>query len=227
VSEWEVVAPTVLRRKGKYTPEQESDFKKRERERLRNMMSDSIRQLAETGREILYKVDENRRWGSINVELAAVTQEASDRPDYLKLFHPRDALNFVHRSLRRGGARIEAALEIKIDPDENSVYINYFNRNEAFASVPVVAFAPNSKVAKVTLCFALAMVGEICMSLPKMNNPTLSLYADDRGSGKLLRYYEKEYGLKRNVGRVDMTGTLKEALEKCSHVWETTREGLS
>ena len=222
MSEWAVVAPRVQRRKGKYTPE-EPDFKKLERQKLRTVMTDSIRRLADTGREMLYQLEKDPLSDYIHLEVATITQEVSEWPDYMPLFHPRDALSFVHRSLRRGRTRVEAAVEIKIDPDANEVYIIFFNRNEAFESRPVLASSPYSKVAKVTMCFALAMVGEICLSLPNMHNTTVSLYADDRGSGKLLKYYENEYGFKRVPGRVDMIVSLKEALEQCSRVWETAR----
>ena len=222
VSEWAVVAPRVQRRKGKYTPE-EPDFKKLERQKLRTVMTDSIHRLADTGREMLYQLEQERLSDHIFLEIATITQGVSEWPDYMTLFHPIDALSFVHRSLRRGRTRVEAAVEIKIDPDKNNVHIKYFNRNEAFESLPVLASSPCSKVAKVTMCFALAMVGEICLSLPNMHNTTVSLYADDRGSGKLLKYYENEYGFKRVPGRVDMIVSLKEALEQCSRVWETAR----
>lgn len=216
VTEWEVLCHQASEEQGHLE--------------LRRMMSESICRLAKSGRELLYQVVPERTYvDSFAIALAVVTAEVEGRGDHLPYFYPTDALNFVHRSLR-GRAQIEAAVMLEIKRKE--VFIWALNRNLTFKSLPVEVASPKSKVVKVMLCFALAMAGEICMSLARRNMKVV-LEAVDEGSGKLLQYYGDEYGLRRlssaemrsgkfrehwGSGKV-MFGDLASALEKCGRVW--------
>jgi hypothetical protein len=202
VSEWEVLS------------HQESD--EAEHVNLRRMMS---------GRELLYRVkllpEEN---DSIEMELAVATKKYSPLEDKFLLFDAKESLYAVHRSLRER-SRVEASVQINIDHVENLVDIDFLNRNMAFPSLPVEASSPKSKVAKVMLCFALAMAGEICMSMSaELSKTKILLYAADDGSGKLRQYYAEEYGLQSGNLINKMEGYLMVAIGKCGRVWESDDE---
>ena len=206
VSEWEVLS------------HQESD--KAEHVNLRRMMSESIFRLAKSGRELLYRVD-ILPVRNIGMELAMATKGYSPERDSFKYFGCNEALHAVHRSLRER-SRVEATVVININLEENMVDIDLLNRNMAFPSLPVETSSPKSKVAKVMLCFALAMAGEICISMSAdLTWTKVTLYAADDGSGKLLQYYEKEYGLRKEGLTNHMEGLLQVAIGQCGRVWES------
>ena len=209
VSEWEV----LCKRDGLVFSDD------RRRIRVRALMSQSICHLAKKQRQILYNIPSGKlECVDLFLAVASATARGSSDPPVFEYLHPRAAVKASHPSIS-GQAWLEAAIHISVNAVQNSVLVASLNRDLATPSYVVDEVSPRSKTTVVMTCFALAMAAEIIASLQlDLGQSTLSLLAVDRDHGKLERYYEREYGLKKERSGL-MEGSLVEALESCDTVW--------
>jgi hypothetical protein len=123
---------------------------------------------------------------------------------------------------------IEAAVDLKLDFSDNTVDVNYFARdaNVSSGTIRVEETQNYIPVAKVLMCFSLAMALEIfALMRPhrQLQDVTVHLEAGDKGNGKLFQYYT-QYGLRKNPFSHFMQGSLRDALLSCVEAWKAERK---
>lgn len=209
-----------------------SDPKKQKEEaRLaREIMTRSVCHLASSGREILYAADyENDDAWNLTLAMRNTNRREIKNPSapgqklawtaYMRK-NPLTALE------RDDDAWVEAAVDIILRFKAKQLYVNFFSRdlNATKGRMQVRNSAGYVDVAKVLMCFALAMGLEIfalTLSPEETSTVTLRLSANDIGSGKLRNLYMNQYGLQReSPERSYMSGKLSEALRLCVADWK-------
>ena len=227
VTEWEVLCNQDIVTNGS-----EKDHKKFKD--LRKLMTQSVCHLAKSNRQILYLIRPELSLGAGQIELHLSVISGAPRntsmKSILEYYAAEESVSYAHSSLREHG-NVEAALKLLLKPLRNEVEVLCLNRDISLKSSPIDQSYPNSKVAKVLTCFALAMAGEIFMTMSlDIRQTGLYVQAADAGSGRLINFYEQEFGLEvqpklpyeYDDDPVHMRGRLYVALAKCNAVWNSS-----
>lgn len=185
---------------------------------LRDFLSQSICHLAESKREMLYKLSyyPGTPTQSLRLKLAIVKQGDPKAPSRFIFAYPHAAIDYAHKFLK-GRSSPEAGIETWITPKENEVYVSYFGRNLSLPSELVDVDSRRSKPSRVLFCAASAMAAELLMYLQNnIKETSVRLSAADEGDGKLFNYYRREFGFKiESHGSTMMKTTLFPLLVRC------------
>lgn len=195
-------------------------------EDLRDFLSECVCHLAKNDppREMLYKLsvsgDESNY--EIKMHLAIVRKGDPNIGSNFVYAKPVGVTDHVHRYLK-DRAVPEAGIVLTIDPLAQSVHVDFLGRNLNLQSEVVDIESPRSKPPRIIFCAAAAMAAELLLSLDEdIRKTEVNLWANDTGDGKLFRYYENEYGLKRTNSHDPniMTTTLFDLVNRCRiHMW--------
>jgi len=196
-------------------------------------MRRSIGFLAQSNRDLLYRVGSDPAGKLVMLELAMFSGAArgTSAPPQFPGYHPEDVIGYAHITL--GPSKwLEAAAFFAIRPDVNDVDLYALSRDLAVAPACMRGSSPESTPSQLLTCFGLALATELLARLGQnVEAATLSLLATDGGSGRLIRYYERKYGLVRQPPPASATpeetpselmeGSLTTALQKCGETWRT------
>jgi len=197
----------------------------------REIMTRSVCHLARDGREILYAADflSDHKWYlTLAVhntrERKSSTESHGLRWTYMMRNDP------LYSNWNGDNAWVEAAVDLVLQFDDKQVCIEYFTRDKNALKGTMRVDDSNNfvNVAKVLMCFAMAMSLEIfALTLPveEVQNIRVKLEAADSGSGSLHDYYQREYGLQRlDKDSKYMWGTLSHALRQCVADWKAQQK---
>ena len=193
----------------------------------REIMTRSVCHLARDGREILYAADfdSDRKW-YLTLALHNTRERKSWTANHDLLWTDSMRNDPMSSVQNRYNAWVEAAVDIVLHFEKKGVYISYFTRdtNAPKGTMRVDDSDDFVDVAKVLMCFAMAMSLEIfALTLPveEVQNIKVKLNAADTGTGRLFSYYQREYGLKQiHKNPKYMLGTLSRALRLCVADWK-------